>query len=182
VLTAFGYVPLVYASVMVAASLVRHPSAEAIGVVCACLVLFGWVLRVRGDEGDWVRAARQQDTTLATLERELPVLPARSSVVAVSFPGQTAPEVPVFEATWDLSAALQLTRRDETLQAFPVFDDDSLVCGARSLVATGHGSFGRNVIPYGRLFFASPTAHRRVTDRAGCQSALGAFPLGRRTA
>lgn len=181
VLTAFAYVLLVYASVMLVVGLIRHPRAEMIGVACVCLILFGWVLRVRGDEGNWVRSARLQDTTLATLTRELPVLPSRSSVVAVSFPGQTAPEVPVFEATWDLAGALQLTRRDPTLEAFPVFDDDSLTCGARALVASGGGSFGRNEIAYGRLYFASPTAHRRVTDRAGCQSALSAFPLGPRT-
>jgi hypothetical protein len=181
VLTAFAYTPLVYACVMLVAGVVRHPAANAIGVGCICLVLVGWVLRVRTDEGNWVRSARLQDATLATLKRELPSLPSRSSVVAVSFPGQTAPEVPVFEATWDLAGALQLTRRDTTLQAFPVFDDDTLTCGARNLVASGPGSFGRNEIAYGRLFFVSPTGHRRVTDRASCQSALAAFPLGPRT-
>jgi hypothetical protein len=181
VLTAFAYVPLVYASVMLVAGLIRHPLADAIGIACICLVLFGWVLRVRSDEGDWVRSARLQDATLATLKRELPVLPSRSSVVAVSFPGQTAPEVPVFEATWDLSGALQLTRHDETLEAFPVFDDDTLSCGRLALVATGHGSFGRNVIPYGRVFFVSPTRHQRVAGRAECRRALTAFPRGPRT-
>jgi hypothetical protein len=181
VLTAFAYTPLVYACVMLVVGLIRHPAANAIGVACIGLVLFGWVLRVRSDEGDWVRSARLQDATLAALKRELPTLPSRSSVVAVSFTGQTAPEVPVFEATWDLSGALQLTRRDETLQAFPVFDDDTLACGARKLIASGPGSFGRNEIAYGRLFFVSPTGHRRVTDRASCQSALSAFPLGPRT-
>jgi hypothetical protein len=181
VLTAFAYVPLVYASVMLLAGLTRYRRAETIGVVCICLILFGWVLRVRSDEGDWVRSARLQSTTLATLKRELPELPSHSSVVAVSFPGQTAPEVPVFEATWDLAGALQLTRRDQTLEAFPVFDDDSLTCGPRELVAAGKGSFGRHEIAYGRLYVASPTGHRRVTDRASCQSALAAFPLGPRT-
>ena len=182
VLTAFAYTPLVYASVMVLAGLIRHPSAGAIGVGCVCLILVGWVLRVRSDEGDWVHAARLQDSTLATLARELPVLPSRSAVVAVSFPGQTAPGVPVFEATWDLSGALQLTRRDETLKAFPVFDDDVLACGARALVASGPGSFGRNEIAYGRLYLVSPTRHRRVTGEESCRAALEAFPLGPRDA
>jgi hypothetical protein len=181
VLTAFAYVLLVYASVMLVTGLIRHPLANVIGVGCICLILCGWVLRVRSDEGAWVRSARLQDATLATLKRELPVLPVHSTVVAVAFPGQTAPEVPVFEATWDLSGALQLTRRDDTLQAFPVFDDNTLSCGRRSLVATGHGSFGRNVIPYGRLFFVSPTRQRRVVDRAACRDALAAFPRGPRT-
>ena len=103
VLTAFAYTPLVYACVMLVAGLIRHPAANAVGVACIVLVLFGWVLRVRSDEGNWVRSARLQDVTLAALKRELPTLPSRSSVVAVSFPGQTAPEVPVFEETWDLS-------------------------------------------------------------------------------
>jgi len=176
------YAPLVYASVMLLAGLIRHPLAGAIGVGCVCLILVGWVLRVRSDEGDWVHAARLQDSTLATLARELPVLPSRSAVVAVSFPGQTAPGVPVFEATWDLSGALQLTRRDETLKAFPVFDDDVLACGARALVASGPGSFGRNEIAYGRLYLVSPTRHRRVTGEESCRAALEAFPLGPREA
>src|SRR5204863_6644399 len=131
---------------MLLANLIRRPIANAIGVVCVCLIAFGWVLRVRSDEGDWVRAAVLQKATLASLERELPVIPAHSSLVVVSFPGQTAPEVPVFEETWDLAGALELTRGDRSLEAFPLFDDGSLACGSAGLVAQAPGSLGRQEI------------------------------------
>jgi hypothetical protein len=180
-LATFAYAPLVYACVMLLANLIRHPSANAIGVVCVCLIAFGWVLRVRSDEGDWVRAAGLQKATLASLERQLPVVPAHSSLVVVSFPGQTAPEVPVFEETWDLAGALELTRHDRTLEAFPVFADGSLVCGAGGLVARGPGSFGRQEISYGRLYLVSPDRHARLAGRSDCQHELPAFPLGPRT-
>jgi hypothetical protein len=128
-----------------------------------------------------VRAALLQKATLASIERELPVIPANSSLVVVSFPGQTAPEVPVFEATWDLAGALELTRRDRTLEAFPVFDDGSLTCGAGQLIAEAPGSFGRQEISYRRLYLVSPDRHARVAGRSDCQRELALFPLGPRT-
>jgi hypothetical protein len=181
VFATFAYAPLVYASVMLFAGLIPPPHAKVVGIVLVCLVLVGWVLRVRSDEGDWRRAAAFQHATLSSIQSELPSLPSNTSLVALSFPGQTAPEVPVFEATWDLTGALQLQRDDRTIDAFPLFDDAAVHCGARRLIATAPGSFGTHEIAYGSLFVVSPRGHARVTSRRACRQALLAFPLGPRT-
>ncbi|HEU5373287.1 MAG TPA: hypothetical protein VFU51_12935 [Gaiellaceae bacterium] len=179
-LATYAYAPLVYACVMVLASLIRHPRASAIGVACVCVIGVGWVLRVRSDERHWERSAALQKTTLAAIARELPVLPRHSSIVAVSFPGQTAPEVPVFDETWDLSGALELKRNDRSLEAFPVFSDGTLSCRPRALVAVAPGSFGRQEIPYGSLYFVSSDDHARIRSRGECRHALVEFPRGPR--
>src|SRR6185503_17381220 len=59
-LATYAYAPLVYACVMVLASLIRHPRASAIGVACVCVIGVGWVLRVRSDERHWERSAALQ--------------------------------------------------------------------------------------------------------------------------
>jgi hypothetical protein len=180
VFAAFAYATLVYACVMVAANVVARRVANVVGITCICLILVGYVLRVRSDEEHWEDAAALQRRTLAAIERELPTLPKDASVVAVSFPGETAPEVPVFEATWDLAGALQLQAEDRTIQAFPIFDDGTITCGARTVIATAPGSFGRQEIAYTSLFFVSPHDHARVPDREACRRLLPDFPRGPR--
>lgn len=87
----------------------------------------------------------------------------------------------MFEATWDLAGALELTRGDRTIEAFPVFNDGSFTCGAGQLIAEAPGSFGRPEISYRRLYLVSPDRHARVASRSDCQRELPAFPLGPRT-
>ena len=177
----FAYAPLVYATVMLFAGLFRRVDANVLGVVLVAVILVGWVLRVRSDEGDWRRAAALQHATLSSIKSQVPSLPSNTSVVAVSYPGQTAPEVPVFEATWDLTGALQLQRDDKTLSAFPLFDDATTRCDAHDLVATEPGSFGTQTLAYGSLIVVSPHGHARVSNRADCRRALSRLPLGPRT-
>jgi hypothetical protein len=177
----FAYAPLVFAVVMLIAGLISRSAATAIGVALVTVILAGWVLRVRSDEGEWRRAAARQRATLASIRSQLPSLPAHATLVAVGYPGQTAPEVPVFEATWDLTGALQLRWNDRTLRGFPVFDDGPVSCGPHALVATQPGSFGTQVLAYGRLYVVSPHGHARVSDRSECRRALSVFPLGPRT-
>jgi hypothetical protein len=180
VFAAFAYAPLVYACVMVVANVVAPRAANVVGLTCICLILVGYVLRVRSDEADWADAAALQRRVLAAIERELPTLPKNASVMAVSFPGETAPEVPVFEATWDLAGALQLRAEDRTIQAFPLFDDGTITCGARTLIATAPGSFGRQEIAYTSLFVVSPYDHARIPDSEVCRRVLPDFPRGPR--
>ena len=114
---------------------------------------------------------------LAAIDRQLPRLPTGTTLVAVGFPGETAPGVPVFDATWDLEGALRLRYHDPRLSAFPLFADGALTCTGAGAIAAAPGSFGRNTLSYRTLVIVSPAGHARIASRASCERAVADFPL-----
>ena len=177
IFAAFAYAGLVYGLVAVAATLARPGFTTALGVTVVALVVAGYLVRLQRDGDDWSRAHTEQHQVLAAIDRQLPSLPVGTTLVAIGFPGETAPGVPVFDATWDLQGALRLQHRDPKLSAFPLFADGTLSCTDVAAIAAGPGSFGRNILDYRSLVVVSPAGHAWITNRADCERAAAAFPL-----
>jgi MFS family permease len=176
-LAAFAFAGFIYGLIVLGAMLAPSRFRALVGVTVFALVVGGYVMRLQRDGSDWRRAHAEQSRVLVAIDHQLPGLPAGTTLVAVGFPGETAPGVPVFDATWDLEGALRLQHRDPKLSAFPLFADGTLSCTDVAAIAAGPGSFGRNALSYRRLVVVSPTGHAWITNRADCERAAVAFPL-----
>ena len=66
-------------------------------------------------------AMRQQDL-LDGVDSAAPAAAAGSTVLSFGFPAQTAPEVPIFNRSWDLSGALRLRSGVDALDAYPIYE------------------------------------------------------------
>jgi hypothetical protein len=170
--SALGIAVFVYALVMLAAlqlgSRLRRPAAP-IAVALTALLAVGYAVRLQSDERDWRDAADAQEGVLEEVANTPPP-PAGGGLAAFHVPAFTAPGVPVFHQSWDLTGALQLLWDDYSLQAYPVNNGRTVACAAADIEVTGRGERGE--LPYGRTRFFD-TANGRsapIRSRAGCRA------------
>jgi len=187
---ATGFAVVVYALAMLVASAAGRRWLGA--AVSAALVgsLAGlWIDQLNQDRQTWDRAAAIDRQTLAAV-REAGRPPSGTRIYTFGQPGQTAPFVFTFSASWDLSGAVELLWHDRTLYAvpsptlepdFPNIDDPSkpgntpansgLACRARDVQPRGWLYVeGRDASTYGKTLFVDvPTGrHELVRDRGTC--------------
>lgn len=127
---AVGYTILIYAVVALVALMVVRAFAVlrpllatrawAAGLTLGGAVLIGlvWVQHVDRDRRAWDRAHRVQEDMLTVL-RTLPRPSPGSTIYTFGAPGETAPGVPTFTASFDLTGAVRLLWNDRTLFANP---------------------------------------------------------------
>jgi hypothetical protein len=174
VFSSLGISALVFSLAMLAAILLvwkRGPRATtAVGVGLAAVLAAGYAVRLRSDEGHWHDAAVDQRRVLDTI-RGSPRLPADDRFVAFQVPAFTAPGVPVFHETWDLTGALQLLWGDYSLQAYPANNGRVVVCRRAGPYVLG-GTATR--LAYGRTrFFGARTGRsRRIGSRGDCERSM----------
>jgi hypothetical protein len=170
--SALGVAALVYALVMLAAlqlgDRLRRPAAP-IAVTLTALLVVGYAVRLQSDERDWRDAAGAQERVLARLAGTRPP-PAGGGLAAFHVPDFTAPGVPVFHQSWDLTGALQLLWDDYSLQAYPVNNGRTAACAASDLEVTGGDETAR--LPYGRTRFFDGASGRSapIRSRADCRA------------
>jgi hypothetical protein len=70
---------------------------------------------------------------LVTLRERVPPPAHGTSLVTLDAPVETAPGVPVFDASWDLNGAVQLLWNDQSLTAYPAAPGMSITCAATHL-------------------------------------------------
>jgi hypothetical protein len=122
----------------------------------------------------WSRSWRLSQQVLAGVVDSVPKhLPPGSAVVTFRHVTNILPDdVPVFEATWDLTGAVRLAYRDAQLVAQPYMP--GMACGDRGVVLPDGFGGVRGVVPYRTTWFVDAPARRgyRVGDRARCASLL----------
>ena len=175
-----AYCLLAYSVVACAARLVfRSPlRAAATTVAVAIAIGAGYAVRLADDQSAWQRASERQVDLLDSAEHGLLPLPPESTVLSFGVPAQTAPEVPIFNRSWDLSGALRIRSGRPSLHAFPVFEGVEVRCGP-GLSVDGGAGYGAYRLGYGRLFFLDPElGARQIRSRRQCANALSRFRPG----
>jgi hypothetical protein len=158
----------------------RVAAAGAALIALSTLVISAtFVARLRADIAHYRSATTLQNDALATLERLLPMPSRGSTIYTFGFAAETAPGIPIFRSTWDLTGAIRLQWSDPSLSALPVYRT-GVVCGTSTLhtrqFGTGHAS------RYRRSLFVD--LGRRIVERIDseteCRRATRAFRPGAR--
>ena len=159
-----------------------------VSAAAAAAILIGYGIHDTRQERDWARAAELQEPVLAAVERA----PAPDGALVLVFgqPGETAPGVPVFNASWDLHPAAML-HTDRPMHTYPVFEGARLKCAADSLtmerlptplywvIFPGQRGTDRTQ-PYGNVVFVDVASGRSalIGSREQCERGLEDFRPG----
>lgn len=141
--SAIGYAVVAYAAAVLFATLIfrglprSRSLISALAVLIAAVIGVGYARHVDTDKAAWHQAAVLQSAILSTLNQHIQTPAHDSSIVTLDAPTESAPGVPVFDASWDLTGAVQLKWNDPTLQAYPMAPGMSITCAAEPLVNTG---------------------------------------------
>jgi hypothetical protein len=190
---AFGFVLLIYATAMLlgllivrAAALVRPVSTRlAVGFTVLAALAIGvlWVVEVNDDRRAYGRAYALEREAIDVL-REGTRPPPGTTVFTFGQPGEVAPFVPAFSRHWDLTGAVRLVWRDQTLRGIPgpsisrdrpgIGSRWGIACTTRGVQPLGIGWSSANVSPYGTTLFVQVPERRRllVESREDCRRAL----------
>jgi hypothetical protein len=144
--SAIGVALVLYAGVVLAAQLVFRELPHAPRLISGFIVLavilagVGYARRVRADELAWKQSGEFESAILVDLRTHVPTPSPNTSLVTIDAPVETAPGVPVFDASWDLNGAVELLWNDPTLRAFPMTPGMSLECATGQLRVNLPGS------------------------------------------
>jgi hypothetical protein len=186
VLALYPAVVLVWAVLRSAGGLISR-NGYPVAVAAAFAIVIGYAIQDGREERDWAEAAEHQDLVLEAVDRASP--PEGSLVLTFDHPAETAPGVPVFNASWDLHPAAQLLGR--AIHTYPVFEGARLKCSAESLTVQRLPTPLYRVIhldqrgtprtfPYSQVVFvdAESERHTVIRTREQCLDALSSYPPG----
>lgn len=145
-IAAIGYALVVYAAVALVGILVFRElprSRLLVGILIALITVVigvGYVRRIKTDEVAWHQSIILQRVILTTLRTHIAPPPPGTNVVTLDAPTEAAPGVPIFSATWDLNAAVQLLWDDSTLKAYPMAPGLHITCKPAQLLIGASGS------------------------------------------
>jgi hypothetical protein len=181
-LSSYGFVVAAYSVVALLCLLVARsrvaPSFPILLVGGTLLLGLGFVDRVRADAGRYEASAAEQTRQLATLRRMLPRMLPHTTVFTFGHSLTSGHGVPILDAPWVLTAAVQLRWKDPSLRAASAVGRD--VSCARDVARVAFHIAGSDVIyaaRYGRAEFVdlSLPSVRHVDSRHDCREALAAF-------
>ena len=185
--SAFGYVAIVYAAASIAGLLIaaqrgRPAFAPALAVGLSALVAVGYFARVETDKKNYAAAYEEGQRVLDGISRATDGRPKEASVVfAFGQPSFVAPGVPVFAWIWDLTPAVKVHFRDPSLAAFPILPGTTFKCEKdrmfpESSYGTGPGEAGA----YGHAYFVNTASGEGelITSRAHCEEAKARYQPG----
>jgi hypothetical protein len=176
VFSSLGIATFVYSLSMLAGLVLAwrwgRRAALGVGLGLVAILAVGYSARLLSDERNWHDAAVDQREVLDAI-RGSPRPATRDRFVAFQVPAFTAPGVPVFHETWDLTGALRLLWRDYSLDAYPANNGRVIACRRGGTYVVGGGA---TRLPYGRTrFFGARTGRsRRVGSRADCERSMRA--------
>jgi hypothetical protein len=195
---ALGFVLLLYSLAMIVGLLAtkagttvravrpRIGVASAVAVALMAPLAVAWVLALNRDREAWDRAYALDVHTLDVL-RGLQAPPPRTTVYTFGMPGETAPLVPSFAASWDLTGAVRTLWNDQSLRGIPGASvepsklgnaaDAGITCGPQRVVPRGFLYSSADSSPYGRALFVDIPSrqHELVTTAAGCRSFVARY-------
>lgn len=177
----FAFVVLVYSVAAIAALLIAgRPGRGATVLLALALILVGsgFVARVRNDIRHFDEATVLQADALARLRRALPAPKSGTTILTFGYAAETAPGIPIFWHSWDLSGAVRVKWNDASLSALPVYRS-GVVCNPRSLYPSALRSEHRRAA-YGRAVAVDLPSGRtkRIDSRRDCLQARRIFRPG----
>jgi hypothetical protein len=181
VFAGLAFVLLTYSLIAGVARLFIRSASVAAGLTLALALVIGvgYEVRLADDQSDWRAAADRQQVVLDRIEGGLSPIPPGSTLLSFGFPSQTAPEVPIFDRSWDLQGALQLREGQADLRAFPIFEGVMVTCEGTRAVVDGGPGYGTFEAPYGGLYFFEPgLGGTRIASRLDCARALRRYRPG----
>ena len=114
-------------AVLRACSTLAPKSAHAIALGAAAVVLAGYAVFDVRENRDWAQSWDVQKEVLAAIEEADPG--DDDLVLVFGFPGETGPNVPTFNQSYDLWPAAQI-RTESEIATYPVFEGAELACTA----------------------------------------------------
>jgi hypothetical protein len=183
VVAVIGFVLAFYGLIRIAAVAAAGRWASAVTAVACLALLGGYWARVRHDEGSYLASHRIERRVLRTVAARTPAPPPQTVVIGFGTPEETAPGVPVFTASYDLRAALQLTWGDRTIEALPEAATTAMDCapdGVRVKMKVREETFGP--APYGSTRFVDLRSGRYsdIPAQRQCSRMLPQFRSGSR--
>jgi len=182
ILAAAGYVIVLYGLLVLTATLVfrgrRRGSQLRVAVtVVGTLALAAVYLHQLGIEKSYYdRSWALQDRILHVLRSDVRPPPEGTTLYAFKSPADTAPSVPVFGASWDLTGAIRVLWNDYSLFAVPDTTLTGISCQASGVKPRGvlYATYSSR---YGRSLFVDTTTGRAVmiTSRSACRKLLPTF-------
>ncbi len=177
VVAGVGYVLLTVAVAMMALGLLAgrrltpRGASIAAGVICLALAAT-YLPRLLDHKAQFAEAHDLQERVLAVYRADIRKPPPGTRVFSFATPGQTAPGVPVFHATWSLSGALRALWHDRSIQAAPEATMTDLRCLGRAVLPVGVLYDASWRTQYGRALFVDASSGRSewVADRDACRS------------
>jgi hypothetical protein len=142
-LAAVGYAMVVGGVATLAGALVLavrprwRAAPSALTLALCAVVAVGYLHRVSEDRAAWRTATEEQTVVLRDLRAAVPSLTPGTSFVTVGIEPWSAPGVPVFAATWDLSGAAELMYGVAYVPAYPSNGGTDLTCEGDAIVAPG---------------------------------------------
>jgi hypothetical protein len=160
----------------------------ALAAAGAAAIAIAYGVHDTRQQSDWAEAAALQEPVLEAVERA--EAPDGTLVLTFGHPAETAPGVPVFNASWDLHPAAQvLTGAD--IHTYPVFEGAELKCARDSFTVQRLPTPLYEVIliaqrgtprtfPYGAVIFVDAASGRTevIRSREECERALRLFRPG----
>ena len=185
--SAFGYVAIVYAAASIAGLLIatqrRRPRfAPALALGLSALIAIGYYARVDTDKENYAAAYEEGQRVLDGLSRATEGSPKEGSVMfAFGQPSFIAPGVPIFAWIWDLTPAVKVHFRDPSLASFPILPGTTFKCEEEGMYpespyGTGPGMTG----VYGQAYFIDVPSGtgELITSRAQCREAQARYRPG----
>jgi hypothetical protein len=180
-----GLVILAYAAIGVAIAVIGSRSrliqrwTPVIVLVLAAVLGATYIHTLRRHAQIWDAAYREERTLIDRVKQAYPSLPPESVLFTTGYPANYTLGVPIFTATWDISGMLKDEYKDGSLNGYPVFDGNQLVCRKDGVAMTGVEG-DPYVTPYGSARLFNVTTGKRATpaNRADCERQLDDFPPG----
>lgn len=161
--------------------------AACFTLVVAAYLGVEWLDRLRSDQRSYRAASAAANSALDVLEATVPKPPPGTTIYLFGVPRESAPNVPIFTASWDLTGAVRLLWRDYSLRGVPGpsiardfpgnGDDWGIACGTDSLRPHGYLYGPEHASPYGKAIFVdTPTRRVQVIrTKAACERAAARY-------
>lgn len=171
---AIGWVLILYATVMLAATLALRGLRDSrsltsgVAVLACAAVAVGWVQSNLRHADAYTDAYLEGQRVLGTIRAAVPAPPPGSTIWTFGQPLEVELGVPVFGNTWDMRDSVALMYEEPTIESYVGFPGTTFECRAGGVVPGGVASYpavppgqlGEFGSPYGRTWFIETTTGR----------------------
>lgn len=190
VVPSFGWVLMLYAGTMLAATLVLRDAPRtrrwvpALAAVACTLIAAGWLRQVHDYSGYFTSAYAEDVRVLDTMKRTLPDPDPHSTIWTFAQPVEIVPGVPVFGNTWDMTSSVKLAYDDNTLTSLVAYPESQFKCLANRISPGGRYEVEGEVpleftSKYGLTYFLDTSSGQltKIDNRKQCEASVGKYPL-----
>jgi hypothetical protein len=172
VLASVGFVMMALSSLMLLGAFV---GSRRFQVLLICLLALAYAADLESDITKWQHASQEQQALLSRVTAGKAPLRRNTTYYAYGVPNAVSRGIPVFDAGWDLTAALQLRESDPTIVAVPLPPSARVTCSVGRVQVVdgpagqdlGHASYG-----HAGVIDATTGAVLYLTDQGRCRAAM----------